>query len=494
VSRNTVKGQGLWGEGAHWILVGDCTGNGKQDIVYGSAILKNDGTLLHRTGFGHGDALHMSDFNPANPGKEIFMVLEDKPNWGWSIRDAKTGKSLQHVVTGTDTGRGLAAHFDHEQDCSQFIHSASAAMFNCDDYSELAPTWALGSSGATANYRIYWDGDLADEFCDKSIIGHWNSTGKYFDRYKINGGNYVPGNLNDGTKYHPGLLADVCGDWREEIINWTETNGKYSLVINATSYPTDYMLPHLMDDMDYRAQVIAQNVCYNQPPHLSFDPIVEYTVKRTAVNIGKTAEFAAAHPEVGDYWDCFYTTYPVEIPEGVDAWAVAGRDVNADTLKLTKIAVGKTIPANSGIIYNTKNATAAFRPSIKTAMTVSNASLKGSYCDSLLTEGIYAYYKFRDGENGLGFYRVNGETVEGGTGFMQLLANGAADFYRLGDSMNPTYVAPLIDVIDSATEVVKAAEPAEYYQMDGRRVEIPVAGTTYIVKMTDGSVRKQIFK
>ena len=31
-----------------------------------------------------------------------------------------------------------------------------------------------------------------------------------------------------------------------------------------------------MDDLNYRVQVVNQNCCYNQPPHLSVDPAVAY--------------------------------------------------------------------------------------------------------------------------------------------------------------------------------------------------------------------------
>lgn len=499
VSRNTVSGQGLYGEGAHWVLVGDCDDDGKQEIVYGSAILNDDGKLHSRSGFGHGDALHMSDFITSNPGKEIFMVHEDKPNWGYSMRDARTGKVLKHWVSGNDTGRGLAAHFDHEQASSQFMHSSSPAIFNCYSYEELAPTWAIGSSGAGINNRIYWDGDLADEFFDKSIIAHWNSVNKYFDRYQFNGGNYTWGKLNDGSKYHPCLLGDILGDWREELLTWDQgTDGKYYLILGATNYASDYILPHLMDDMDYRAQVISQNVCYNQPPHLSFDPIEEYTVERTLTNIGMTEDFAETHVDMGDYWDCFYTTYPVQVPYGVNMWAVSGVDSANDTIKVTKVSVGSTIPANRGVIYNSKSTTAKFRPSIKSPVSVNNTYLKGFYCDSLLTStDKTAFYEFRDGENGLGFYRIDADTVEGRTGFMQMtstVSRPASEFYRLGNMINPTYIDPIVDVIDTATTVVKGTEPTEYYQLDGRKVANPVAGTVYIVKMSDGSVRKQIFK
>ena len=272
-SSNTVKNQGLWGEGCHWISVGDCDGDSRQEIIYGSGALDHDGSLLYRTGLGHGDALHLGDFIPEREGMEVFMVHEEKP-YGYDLRDAKTGAFIHHVTAGGDTGRGLAAHFDSSSPHSQFIYSASGGMFDCLSAAEIASSWAIGSSGAGINCRIYWDGDLYDEFFDKSIIAHWNPTGKYFDRYKFNNGNYVWGKLNNYSKNNPCVLGDILGDWREEIVTWNEAD--CSLNICATSYESSYRIPHLMDDLNYRAQVIAQNVCYNQPPHLSFDPSVKY--------------------------------------------------------------------------------------------------------------------------------------------------------------------------------------------------------------------------
>lgn len=275
VSRHTSSGKGLWGEGAHWVSVGDCDGDGKQEIVYGSAALDHDGSLLYRTGLGHGDALHLGDFIPEREGLEVFMVHEHSP-YGCDLRDAATGKILLRQTAGGDTGRGLAAHLDSSSPHSQFVHSSAAGIYDCVDGSEIVGEYNAGG-GASINNRIYWDGDLYDEYYDRNVISHYNPSSKGFDRIRVNNTNYVPGNYNNGSKSNPCVMGDILGDWREETVTWEEKSaGVFVLKIIATNYTSKYRIPHLMDDLNYRAQVINQNVCYNQPPHLSYDPAVKY--------------------------------------------------------------------------------------------------------------------------------------------------------------------------------------------------------------------------
>lgn len=268
----------VYGDGAHWISIGDVDDDGKQEIIYGSACLDHDGTCLYRTGMGHGDALHLGDMIPENEGLEVLMCHEHSP-YGIDIRDARTGTVIIRQKESGDTGRGLAAHFDSSREDWQFLTSARAQMYNCSDESVNGDSWALGSSGAGINCRVYWDGDPYDEFFDKSLIAHWNPTSKSFDRFKFNNGGYLWGNLNNGTKNNPCVLGDLLGDWREEIVTWEgDASQGFTLLVNATHCTSEYLIPHLMDDYQYRCQVVNQNCCYNQPPHLSYDPAVRFAI------------------------------------------------------------------------------------------------------------------------------------------------------------------------------------------------------------------------
>ncbi len=373
-ANGTVKNlsSSVYGEGCHWICVGDVTGDGRQEIHYGSGALKPDGTTLYRTGLGHGDAMHLSDFIPSRPGQELFMVHEEKSsngNYGSDIRDAATGQILLRVPAGGDTGRGIMAHFNPEADDAYWQHSASDDLY--DTSGATIATGVTHGGGAGLSFRVYWNDDLADDFYGKNILEFWNASSKAFWRMQINGGNYVYGNYNNYSKQNPCVSGDLMGDWREEIVTWDLSGSNYRLVVNATNYETPYRLPHLMDDYSYRSQLIGQNVCYNQPPHLSYDPIAQYTIQHTM-------------PATG--WDIFYTPYPVALPTGVTAYQVTGINNAERTLRLTAIAAGATLPARASVVLKgAAGQTFSFRPSTKTPIAVNTTYLKGDLVSQKLT-------------------------------------------------------------------------------------------------------------
>ena len=63
-------------------------------------------------------------------------------------------------------------------------------------------------------------------------------------------------------------MADLLGDWREEVIYRSSDNSK--LILFTTVIPTSTRLYTLMHDPQYRVSVAWQNSGYNQPPHPGF--------------------------------------------------------------------------------------------------------------------------------------------------------------------------------------------------------------------------------
>lgn len=253
----------MYGNGNHNLSVADVDGDGADEIVWGSAALDHDGTLLYATGYGHGDAIHLADHNPDRPGLEVFEIHEGSP-YGWDLHDAATGEILFKATGSGDNGRGMAGQFsaDHR---GSFFSSAN------DRQQRSAVTGAVISTGQTStNFRIYWDGDLQEELFDGGKIDKWTGSGT--SRLYINGKNpydYNTSSTCNGSKSTPNLQADILGDWREELILWS-SNDNSTLNVFTTNTSSNFRVPTLMHDHTYRMGVAWQNVAYNQPPHIGY--------------------------------------------------------------------------------------------------------------------------------------------------------------------------------------------------------------------------------
>ena len=269
----------MYANGNHNLTVGDVDGDGKDEIVWGSAALDDDGKMLYAVGFGHGDAIHLGDMDPDRPGLELFDVHEEKGRYPWDLHDAATGEILwQGGQHGVDNGRGLAADIVESSRGYEFWSSYGGFDDNPDyvanskdsdkqPYRNQNPFNAIsskqaGSTKPSMNFRIYWDGDALDELLDNTTIS------KYGGSSLGVGSQSITGQSNNSTKATPNLSADIFGDWREELILRNGSND--ALNIFSTIAPTDYRVPTLMHDHTYRMAIAWQNVAYNQPPHLGY--------------------------------------------------------------------------------------------------------------------------------------------------------------------------------------------------------------------------------
>lgn len=245
------------GQGNHQLSIADVDSDGKDEIIYGAMTINHDGTPLYNTGLGHGDALHVGNFDPDRPGLEVFGVHEDYPNpAGINLRDAHTGEILWGEATNYDVGRGLIANIDPNYRGAESWASGSTV--------KNVQGETITSNRPSTNFAIWWDGDLLRELLDNISISKWDWEQKRPVQLL-----YATGTAsNNGTKATPALTADLFGDWREEVV--LRSNGSSELRIYTTTDLTAYRIHTLMHDRMYRMAVAWQNVAYNQPPHPSF--------------------------------------------------------------------------------------------------------------------------------------------------------------------------------------------------------------------------------
>lgn len=258
-------------QGAHSLSVADVDGDGKQEIVYGSTTIDHDGSVLSNSSavmppesanpgavanLGHGDALHVANIDPTREGLEVYMVHEGGPYapYGYALRDAKTGEVIYGGYTGKDTGRGMIGDID-------------------PDHPGLE-TWAVGVYTAQGekisdkmpgtNMNIKWSKDMTTQI----INGALENTPTIDDWKKGTILTAEGTRTNNHTKGTPSLVADVFGDWREEML--VRTVDSSAIRIYTNTEVTERKLHTLLHDPQYRAGVATQNTGYNQPVYTSY--------------------------------------------------------------------------------------------------------------------------------------------------------------------------------------------------------------------------------
>ena len=228
------------GQGAHSTRCCDIDGDGKDEIVLGNMALDDNGEPLWSNGQRHPDYIYVADLIPQRKGLEVATCREiDGVTGGITLSCAKTGECIWklkdpvfHVhfgfcgdidpihrgvlVGGTDRGAGNKKY------------PACAWVFTGDG--------KLLDKGKNCLYFghspifVYWDGDLRREYC-----------GLFMTKY--NGGEV--GGATQGTLI---AIADVYGDWREEII----TSGEGQIRVYSTDIPAMDRRVSLMQDHFYR--------------------------------------------------------------------------------------------------------------------------------------------------------------------------------------------------------------------------------------------------
>ena len=259
-----VDGTQYIGQGNHNITVGDVDEDGKDEIISGNLCLDDDLSVLWCSYRGHGDALHLGNYDPTTEGLEYMTVHENSP-YGMTVYNAATGADLIHKDGSGDTGRGIMANVGS----GGYYQVWGAGTYQSNGGTNFSET---PLSGQSYNFRIFWDGDTYDELLDAAnsstnytpIVSNYNaSTGAMETLFTA----WDSETINN-TKATVAMTADILGDWREEIVAIRED--KEAIRVFVSDIYTDNKLYTLMHDSQYRQQVVSEHEYYNQPPHIGF--------------------------------------------------------------------------------------------------------------------------------------------------------------------------------------------------------------------------------
>lgn len=269
-------------QGFHSLSAADVDGDGKHEIVYGSATIDDDGSLLYSSfdvlpegsgapgenvRLGHGDAMHVTDIDPDRPGLEIFTVHEGGPwaPYGMAMRDGATGEVIFGTYSGRDTGRGMIGDVLPE---SRGIESWASMPGGSGALGLHTPTGERVSDTVPGtNQSIRWAADMTTQIVNGAATTTLETP--TIDDWQRGTLLTAEGTLtNNWTKGNPSLIADVFGDWREELL--VRTTDSSAIRIYLSTEVTDRKLYTLMHDLQYRAEVARQQTVYNQPSYTGF--------------------------------------------------------------------------------------------------------------------------------------------------------------------------------------------------------------------------------
>ena len=256
--------------GAHSMVTGDVDGDGRDEILLGSCMLDDNGTLLWSSGLGHSDKAYLCKLHPDMEGLQVFMVSEPKKEdgRGVSVVSARTGELIWDIGHTTyHVGDGMVADFDPEYPGLECFASEDRKGGSTDKY-------LLTSDGKKLNVTreevpgcrnwIWWDADLLRETF-RGDDNRWgagsSSNGKKQSIWKWKGEELTKGVEGDIL-----MMADMEGDWREELI--TALPGE--LRIYHTVIPAKDRRITLMQDPLYRSYVAHRSMGYPQAPVTSY--------------------------------------------------------------------------------------------------------------------------------------------------------------------------------------------------------------------------------
>ncbi len=250
-------------QGAHQTVCADVDGDGRDEVILGSAVIDDNGQALWSAGVGHSDKAIVGEIDPDNPGLEILYANEvPHEKRGVCLVDAATGREFWNIGKHTGhVGNAMAVDLDPSIPGLECIATEDGGKTDKTEdtkyiFSSKGERLWKGEPVPGCTDWIWWD---ADRLRELPVFG-----GRQRGGFSI--GKYRGETVTDGIEGSIMMIADLFGDWREEIV--TIKNGE--MRIYTTTIPAVDRRNTLVQDPLYRSYIYSRSMGYTQSPMLSF--------------------------------------------------------------------------------------------------------------------------------------------------------------------------------------------------------------------------------
>ncbi|HLA41587.1 MAG TPA: hypothetical protein VJ417_16410, partial [Candidatus Glassbacteria bacterium] len=244
-----------FGRGAHGLAVADFDSDSRDEILVGSTCVDDDGGILWGSlSPDQPDICIVGDIRPDLPGVETFLGLER-----YEFREDRPGLILADCAGNIIWSFSGSAHV-HDVGWGGLVSERTDGWVLSARENQKPRAWIVQAADQAELFRdldawaqpyglpLFWDGRLIRDLAADGKIIDWDSR-------KI---------LGD-YQGEPVCIADVLGDWREELI----TKDGNTIRIYTTTIPTKIRRPSLMDDQQYALGVARSAMGYYIQPNES---------------------------------------------------------------------------------------------------------------------------------------------------------------------------------------------------------------------------------
>lgn len=268
-------------QGAHNMVCGDVDNDGRDEVLLGSCMLDDNGTLLWSTGLGHSDKAYLTNIDPNRKGMQVFLVSEpwQTDGRGVMVVDAKTGQQIWKIGQPTfHVGDGMVADFDPTYPGLECFASEDKKGGSTSRYLLTSDGKKLNSTNdevPDCRNWAWWDADLlrevigsgerrvvTDQGASEGVAEPVQNTARQRGNRTVKVSKWKGETLVSDIKGEIQMIADLNGDWREEII--TILPGE--IRIYQTNIPAKDRRITLMQDPVYRSYVLQRSQGYPQSP------------------------------------------------------------------------------------------------------------------------------------------------------------------------------------------------------------------------------------